>query len=96
MHVRPHIQMVGIGTAVAVACLCVGILMQLLGVPATLWELTLDLDPWETASSEGFTIVPTVPGLFPIDVGPRVEEIPKRFVSRMFDLSVFRPPCPIT
>lgn len=93
MLVRPHVQMVGIGTVLAVACLCVGILMQLLGVPATLWNLTLDLDPGETASPEGFTILPTIPGLFPSNSGPRVEEVPKRFGDRMSDRSVFRPSC---
>jgi hypothetical protein len=88
--------MASIGTAVAVACLCVGIFMQLLGVPTTLWELALDLDPCETASPEGFTVLPTVPNLFSFDMGPRVEDVPKHFASRMFDQSVFRPPCPIT
>lgn len=92
MLVRPHLLTVGIGPAVAVACLCVGILMQLLGVPTTLWDLTLDLDPGETASPEGFTILSTVPGVFPGDSGPQVEDVPKRFASLMFDLSVFRPP----
>ena len=95
MNVRAHVQMASIGTAVAVACLCVGILMQLLGVPTMLWELTLDLDLSETASPEGFTVPPTVPSLFSIDSGPRVEDVPERFASRMFDQSVFRPPCPI-
>lgn len=96
MQVRPHIQMVSIGTVMAVACLCVVILMQLLGIPTTLWEFTLDLDPGETASFEGFTILPTVPGLFPVDVGPRIKEVPILFLSRLFDLSIFRPPWPIT
>jgi hypothetical protein len=93
MRVRSYVQMVSIGTAVAAACLCIGILMQLLGVPTTLWELTLDFDPGKTASPEGFTILSTVPGFFPTDLGPLVEEIPQRFARRMFDLSVFRPPC---
>ena len=66
--------------------------MPLLGVPATLWDLTLDLDPCEAASTEGLTILSTVPGVFPSDSGPWIEEVPKRFASLMFDLSVFRPP----
>lgn len=96
MNVRPHVQMISIGTAVTVVCLCLGILMQLLGVPTTLWELTLDQDLSETASPEEFTILPSVPGPPSTDSGPRMEEIPKRFANRMFDLSVFRPPCPAT
>lgn len=53
------------------SCLCISILLQVLGVPATLLDSADGADPLASSLLEGFTIPPAAP-----EAGPSPKDVP--------------------
>ncbi|MBK8276772.1 MAG: hypothetical protein IPK92_13345 [Nitrospira sp.] len=82
---------VGTGAVILIAFVCIGVLLQMLGVPVTLLGLLTSDTPMESLS-EGFSIPPVIPepGV-PSHSRSRVESQPPGY-HPIFSTAVFHPP----
>lgn len=77
---------------VLIAIWCVGILMQFLGTPTTLWDLQAGTDPVTASVLEGLSLPPTPPTLSEPVGYARLDESTESFRPVVLPHFLFRPP----
>jgi hypothetical protein len=80
------------GTTVAVGILCICVVMQMLGIAMTMWDLQLQLDTLSAQVLEGLSLPAVVSSLWPSGVISSSVEIagpPRPFLR---DETLLRPP----
>lgn len=71
---------------------CACVLMQMLGVPATLWHFSPTPDAFSTSVSEGFSLPVSVPAIYATLVAFLPETIRQNPHSPLLNHALFRPP----
>jgi hypothetical protein len=73
-------------------CLCLAVIMQMLGTPVSLWQPDFDLDPVYVSLMEGFSLLPHEMTWPPLAVAYRAPDVFPERRPVMSDDSPFRPP----
>ena len=72
--------------------LCACVLMQMLGVPATLWHFAPTPDAFSTSVSEGFSLPVSIPVIYAMLVALLPEMIRQNPHSPLLNHALFHPP----